>query len=374
MNRRGFFFTVMALILLSFIFISVQLWAQTTQAQEQRYAQRFGTYAMQDAISMASEQSLADFVNASMVHAVDKFATSLENNPTIYLHAVYDTRDKASNDPNSYPNDPEGIYYLNKSIYELMVYGNTSGYLTNAQNSWPPSKYFYDYTTAPAVGGSSMSVRKNLTYEQDEMRYTLGYYFSTTGKAAQIIGYNISWGKPKNFTLNQTDAWTMHVHLEVPVNFSDSQGRLQTSKNVSVDASFDIDGLSDPYLARANLEYNREIGVPLSDIFDPYTLPHRNIYHIPEYEERADAQAQALKDGSEGLGWFFGPAVQASQLPLFSKDNYRFNSSKISSYILVTSSAALAKEWSGSFGAIMLVRPATEWETVRTINVYQNGP
>lgn len=375
MDKKGFFFTVMALILISFIFISVQLWAQGVSATEQRYADKFKVYSMQNALSIASEESFSNFANASLIYAVTKFATSLEENPSADIRGVYNTRNKKHSDPNSYPNDPEGIFYLNKSIYEMMVYGNTSGYLTDYSNSWPPREYFYEYTQIiPPEEGGSLSVKENLTYLPDEMRYTLDNYFATTQRAANLIGYNISWGKPTKFAFNQSDEWTLNVYFEVPMNFSDLEGRLQTRKTLLINTSVDIHGLTDPYVAREHIKFMESGSFSSLAPLDVSSLPHRNVYHIPKYEERDDASAQVLKDGSEGLGWFFGPAVYSSDVNKFLANNdYRYNLSKIGSYILITNSADQAIKYSGSFGAVILVSSTNPvWETVRTFPVHPN--
>ena len=337
MNKKGFFFTVMALILISFIFISIQLWAQSTQVQEQRYAEKFKTYAMQNAISMSSEETFSKFANASMIYAVNKFATNLENHSSLNVRGVYDNR-KAS--------DPEGIFYLNKSIYELMIYGNTSGYLTDSANTYPPNEYFY------------MDRKENLVYSDSEMRYTLGNYFKTTSEAAALIGYNLSWGEPTNFTFNQSDRWTIYVSFSVPLNLSDSENRLHTSKNLTVNASFDINGLTDPYVAREHVSYlGSQAIIDISD--QAHNIPKRNIYRIPKYEDREDAKANVIKNGTEGMGWFFGPAVWSGDYSKFlAEDDYRYNLSKIGTYILITPDAGFALEHSGEFGAVILLRPS----------------
>ena len=338
MNKKGFFFTVVALVLLSFIFISIELWAQTISLQEQRYANKFDMYAMKNAIRLSEEQVLEDFTKASLVYAMDKLAVSIQEHPDKSIRGIYDTKNKKASDPNLYTGDSEGIYYLNRSIYELMTYGNTSGYLTDKFNTYPPKSYFY------------ISNSTNLTYTKDERKYTLKHYFETTKNTSDLIGYDISWGNPQNFTLNQTGTWEVAVSFNVQVNFSNKDKTIMTSKNLSINTTFDINGMADPYITRAHVAY-----LGNSADFNS-NVPRRNIYHAQGvYDERDDAQAIPAKNGPEGLGWFFGPVVMKSDIDDFSVDNYRLNLSKISQYILMTNDVSLAIDESDRFGGIILL-------------------
>ena len=71
----------MALVILSFIFISISLWAQAQTANEARAAERFRVEALQTALGMVNNDTLARFVNASSIFAINKLATSLEEQP-----------------------------------------------------------------------------------------------------------------------------------------------------------------------------------------------------------------------------------------------------------------------------------------------------
>ena len=99
-SKRGFFFTVLALVILSFIFISIQLWAQAQTAAENRAAERFRIEALQTALSMVSNDTFTRFVNASAIYAINKLATSLEEQPDCAKHGIPYCTGPICNDPN----------------------------------------------------------------------------------------------------------------------------------------------------------------------------------------------------------------------------------------------------------------------------------
>jgi len=221
-NKRGFFFTVLALVILSFIFISITLWAQAQTAAENRAAERFRIEALQTALNIVSDETFTKFVNASTIYAINKLATSLEEHPECVIRGM-----PYYNGPsNSFP---DGTYYVNSSIYELMLFGSTSAHIYSDSTG----TYFYQ-------GPSS-----NLTYAGDEVKYGVNNFFAQTRAAVSMLGYDVQWGDVENFTFNQTDAWTMHVHLVVPMNFTDSRGLVRISRRIEVNLSVPVDGFTD---------------------------------------------------------------------------------------------------------------------------------
>ncbi len=342
-GKRGFFFTVLALVILTFIFISIQLWAQAQTAAENHAAERFRAEALQTALSMVSNETFTKFVNASAIYAINKLATSLEEQPDCAIRGIpYDTG----------PSNlfPDGTYYLNSSIYELMTYGNTSAHL------YSDSTGLYFYQTP----------HSNLTYSGEEHKYDLNNFFNQTRAAVETLGYRVQWGEVENFTFNQSDAWNMQVSFRVSMNFSDSRGLVNINRIMQINLTVPVDGFTDPSILRGDIKHRDSLCSDLSCSTKIITAmsarPHRNVYRGIDastgalvIDNSSDAQASLLKYGDEGLGWFFGP-VSREKNTSFSNTSYRYNLSTIRSYIYQTDNAADALEQSGYFGGIILTK------------------
>ncbi|MFH1306256.1 MAG: hypothetical protein ABIH83_01185 [Candidatus Micrarchaeota archaeon] len=376
-NKKGFIFTVLALILISFIFISVQLWAQTQQIEEKRAAENFRIDAMRTSLSLIDNKSFSRFVNASMIYCLDNLSGTIEEHPQGEIMGIY--RNAYSVEEENEPNrvrDPDGTYYVNKTMYELMVYGNTSAYITDSSNSYQ-NKFFYNYAIPEGMG--IVWVQKNLTFSGEEKKYLLSYYFEETAKAAKMSGYNIEWGEVQDYNFSHRDEWTVGVYLKVPVKFYDDDGRVEINKLLEANVSVDINGFTDPSLLRNDLKYKLSPGgISIGTITDLYALPHKNVYHSQEYEVPADARAEiaaAAPDAIEGMGWFFGPVVsygETKEYFEFVKNNpdlnYRFNISRINQYIYATTNVETAVEQSKYFGGIILLHQPAGFDDGFAIN------
>lgn len=346
--RRGFFFTVLALILVSFMMISVQLWAAAQVAQEQRASTRFNLEALRTSLALVGDQSLSNFANASMIYAITKLSLNIENNTDIsVLGLSCDTGGGVCTLGSGL--FPDGTASANKSIYELMMNGSTAGSNTR---------------------GNYALFSPNLSYAPEEQKYQMSNYFNTTRAAAELLGYQITWGTPTNFTFNQTDAYTLNVYFNVPVTLTDSQNRLSVNKMLHANASLSINGLTDPYVMRQDIAYRP--GLPIAQ------RPHRNVYIVPEYNSSDDAKARLIArptaDATEGIGWFYGPVTDLDNNS-FTPDGRVYNLSRISQFIFKTDNASKAVEMSRYFGAILFTGSYQEDDpaSVIALNSTVNG-
>lgn len=332
--RRGFFFTILSLILVGFIFVSVNLWAQAQQADEARAAERFRIEGLRTSLAMLDNDTLTKFANASMIFALNNLAVNLENHPRAYALPC-DNGMGICPAPGSAPSGPfpEGTATVNRSIFELMTNGTTGGGRLAAYNA---------NTFSP-----------NLSFTPDQMKYTLGNFFSTTAQAARLLGYDVQWGGLKNFRFDQSDPWTLAMHFEVPATLTDAEGRIRVQRNLGADVKMDINGLTDPMIQRLDRSYRPTV---------PDTgRPHRNVYHSPAYNNVSDASVQAgVLSGpanvTEGLGWFFGPVTNKDNASFSNAgpDAEIYNLSRISNFIFITSDPQKALSASDWFGAVIL--------------------
>lgn len=322
--RKGFFFTVLALIVLTFMSASVQMWAQEQQLRESRAAERFRLDAMRSALSLVDENVLEEFSNASLLYSMHFLSKKLGDTPCSPPFVEY------NEGGGNFPSYPDGTYYVARALAELMENGTT--HAASPVNFGP----FY----CPQHSSSW-----NATYDSNEMRYTLQHFFNKTSTAAKLFGYNLTWGKVHNLTVNQSAIWIVSASFDVNATLTDNLGFTQT-KELHVISGTEINGLLDPFVAGMDRAH-RGVGAGVS--------AKRQVFYVQNYTVRADAQAKVAKNGSEGLGFFFGPVVEKVHGdPLWTLSSVTYNLSRMSSYIFKTNSPALAMSESDYFGGIIL--------------------
>jgi len=340
--KKGFFFTIAALVLLGLLVLSLQLFVQQKASEYSALEDRMSESLSAVPFQFIDENNIATFTNISAIYATNKLAEAL-----IYYNS-FKPQVVAINYTPSYSNKPfnflpidDGIGYVNTSIFELMYYGNTSGYLSDSS----------------IFGKSFYPSGSNLTYSQNEYVYTLSNYFEQTSKVAKDYGYNLTWGPIKNFSLNQTDYRTILVSYQVDVNLSSKLTDIK--KTLKIKTSFNIDGLPDPYLAvRYTYLLNSNNGaVQPPSGYSPMPLslvPFKNVYFNNAYKSAQDIQPKKIASGSQGLGWFYGPLTNKTHNQ-FSPNDQIYNTSKLSRFIFVTSNETLARSESQYFGAVILL-------------------
>lgn len=344
--KKGFLFTVLALVLISFIFVSVQLWAQTQQVQETRSANEFKLEGMRTSLQFLDDTTFERYANASAVYAIHKLGQELGKNPSNTKWGM--EKDTCGG------TFPDGTCNLNKTIFELMTYGNTSAYVHD--NGATGYSFYQDGT--------------NLTYDDAEQVYILDHFFNSTQDAAEVVGYNLTWGTPRNFLFNQTDTWELSVYFEVPVILISRSEEIKIQRTLDANFTIDINGLPDPMLMKKDLVYRN---------VQPEEVAYRNVYHISDYEKPDDAAARQIPDSEvnivAGTGWFFGPMTRARSSE-FSNSFADRNLSMIHKYIFVTGDPTIASEESlKGFGAILFVKTDStpQFNDVRTYNQTING-
>ena len=342
-KRSGFFFTVLALIALTFMLISVQAWAQAQQLQERRAAERFRIDAFKSTIAFVDENALNKFANASLYYSLHKLSTGIANSacPSSDGFLVF------YNGPsNEYP---DGTYVVAKSVAELMASGTTRA--------------------APAGAASPFDCYPggNLSFDPSERDYTLSNYFQKTSETARMLGYNLTWGEIKNFAVNQSSAtgpWVVTVKFDVDASLTDSGG-FSLNRQMHVNTQVDINGLEDPFIA--GMDRLERGGT------DSRLRPHKQVFHIDTYKtpQNAKGKIEASSSEARGLGWFYGTITNVKHTG-FSENNTQYTLSKIGNYIFKTGSASDAINESAYFGGVILTaQPAYVNKGVQAIDSCQ---
>lgn len=327
--KKGFFFTVLALILLSFMMVSVQTWAQTQQMSESRAASRFRAEALRSAVEILDDKAINRFSNASLLYSLNFLSTKLTESPcSPYLQ--YD------DGGGSYP---DGTYRVAITLAELMQNGTSFG-------AGPSSAGPFACGLTDPYGNLWNG---NLTFPAADKKYAISDYLSKTGAAARLLGFNLTWGPVRNLSINQSDIWLISASYDVDANLTDASG-FSYAKTVHVVAQVDINGLADPFVTSMDRAHRPSASW--------LARPRKQVFHVPDYATYSDARAKILRNGTEGLGMFLGPIADAAHdHNQFSLSDPSYNLSKINSYIYATDAANWQKAIAESayFGGIILI-------------------
>lgn len=254
--RKGFFFTVMALAMLSFMLLTVQVWVRTFEQSDLRSSQRFRGEAVQQILSVVSDKSLSEFANASAFFATYKLVnyTSTQAGALARL----DAEDNIKN---------PGTGQVEETLRQLMLNGTYPSTLTG-------------------TGPYSDAEHEAYAIEswQDKMRIS-----------ANVMGFSLSFSNVTNFTVRQLDPWTVGVHFEIHMNITDFDRTMFQSRNLTADANFSISGFDDPFVRRKSLNGGHvDVGRQI------FRGPHETPSSVQPHPSTA----------MRGAGWFFGPVRQ----------------------------------------------------------------
>ncbi|MEM4361284.1 MAG: hypothetical protein QXV83_04060 [Candidatus Anstonellaceae archaeon] len=351
--KKGFLLISLTLVILALFALSLSIASEQRSIYYDIDSEQFKLEQMQLPLQFIDPTNIEQLTKIYATFALYKLADSLITHPEKIDGIKFNSAD---------PADPEGTKYVNMSIFELMVYGNTSGYLVE-YNSKTPRGYFYLYP-----------YKSNFSYAKEENIYTFNYYFQKTSYLAKQYGVNLSWGEIQNFSISHLNYKTLSISYILP--FSLKSKFFSISKNLKINTTISIEGFPDPYLAvryrkRLNYTYSDPSSVsppPTGFIpidYGPKEVPYKNIYFSSAYNKSEDAAAKLVISGSQGLGWFYGPVVvDPIDYSRFSDKDKIYNKSKANQFIFATSNITKAKEQSRYFGAIILYGVFPYYQTV----------
>ena len=261
-SRRGFFFTLMALAVLSFMLLSMQIWIRTFERSDENSALRFKGEAMRLVLSSLSNEQLSRFANASAYYATYKLAN----------YSAY------NGIPDGTPIDTNNSRTgrVEQAIKDLMVNGSTVfGALSGEQ---------INYSGA------------------ERQAYTLEAWKGSINSAANLMGFKANFSDPKNLTVRQLDMWTVGVSFYMDMNVTDLDGTMSQSEPIHASTNFSIDGFYDPSITRNDI-WVRHLQS------NPQAAEQKQIFHNSNYYDSESVQPTSY-NGVEGNGWFAGPVTE----------------------------------------------------------------
>ena len=320
-NKRGFFLTMMALAILSFMLLTTQVWVQAFEQSDVRASERFKGESMRTVLATISDKSFSDFANASAFFAMSK----LVDYTSVSGQGLSQDCTGAYNDPYNF-----GTCGVNRTVYELLYHGESK--IDDAGN-------VLEYS------------------DEENATYTFASWQAKVRKAAEVMGFNATFSNLTAFNLTQPDPWHVNVYFEVQMSISDLDRTMKQSKTLRANSTFAINGFLDPMVTRMDME-QRGPPAPTRDAAE-----EKQIWKDPKYSKPADVAPKLLGnengDGtpgikvSQGFGWFSGYLTQVLPTDEFflTHPEDTFN---LSQYIYVGPYSDEIRDNAAAYGAIIL--------------------
>jgi hypothetical protein len=284
MEKKGFFFIIVAFVLLSYILASTYVWVRAIEMEEARYSEAFRVSSMELLFSQITGGRISEFTNISGHYALYRLNHHSISHPVSVPSGVNLASEEQL--------DGSELENVRLAMRELILYGTASGdYFEDGEaiEYTPEEKLIYSMEGWKAqLNGSLLASGFNLTrFEIEESDFS----FTQSG----YMEFNISF----------------ILHMEIRDARAGSATTLARDYGVNVEMA--EEGMVDAYIAR---ESTRQLGI--SDTEHP-TVGKR-IFIAPYYEDGYEALCAGdsdnpcyhIADSREGQGWFYGPAVMAS--------------------------------------------------------------
>lgn len=323
-HSRGFVFTMMALAVLTFMLLSMQIWIRSFERSDENSAAKFKGEAIRLVLSSLSDAQLSRFANASAYYATFKLV-----NYSSYSDIADDVPANDTLNPKT--------GRIERALKGLIVNGS-------------------------AEVGSSPGERINYSDEEKEA-YTIASWKEKVNSAANLMGFRTNFSDPKNLTVRQLDAWTVGVSFDMQMNVTDLEGTMRQSKMMRADTNFSIEGFYDPFITRNDIKQRRP--EPVDSEAEQKQI-FRKLGNQP-YNVPSDLAPNSFP-GTEGNGWFAGPAT--SDRPGTGIFLNFTEQARMKQYIYVTGYYEGLVEDANRYGAVILTQtPGTNL----TLNAVVNG-
>jgi len=268
---KGFLFTALALVVLTFMLASLSASSSAASQAEQTHAYRFKVEALNSLLESTNDAQLSSFAQMSLLHSISALA-----NKSVVEPIVISSQGAAQ--------DNAQTGNVNIAIGELMLNGRTT------------------------AGGSFIS-----PLEIGESGYSVLKWEQALNASAAAAGFSLSFGEVSDFKVEQADAWSVNVQFSLPLNISDSDGSFFVQKVLHANATTGIEGIFDPMVAREDPKsrLGEEAGSGVS-------FAKKQIFRNPDYATPASVAPRNLVNESgmpkiQGLGWFYGPLMEISK-------------------------------------------------------------
>ncbi|MEM4367304.1 MAG: hypothetical protein QW035_04220 [Candidatus Anstonellales archaeon] len=261
MNKKGFFFIVLAFLFVVYVLFSVDSMSRVLQYSSERAAERFRANQIEmigDSLSQDSYNHLSQIITHGAIQRM--LAHSSQGN-TIQ------------------PAGADGLDGVKSAFRSVVLYG-----------------YAEEFAPDDLVYSSS-----------DNSTYTFSGYIAALEKTLNEAGYDLV-----SYSFNASISEMNYTHLNITTELSfiavEKNGFSSFEKHYKSEEHYSIEGLYDPYIAR------RSRNVLESNPSNPMELVYRQVWFGP-YEAPEDLRPEIVAGPNEiysGQGWFYGPAIYAT--------------------------------------------------------------
>ncbi len=296
-TKKGFFFVVTSLIILSYIMGNLVLWSKIVSLQEERYSENFKLSNLEYISSQLTDDKMNSFSQVSATYALFKLNHHSINNS---LNEGLDW---------DYQN-------INNSMRGLILNGTTD-----------PS---YFTTSVPLIYS-----------EENRTSYSFVGFFEQLNNSFSKVGMELSNPTISDFSFNQSSIDSVSLSFILSFSVQDGHGGQATfDKTIPISLDLPLQGLVDPSVAREmqDAEFGSQLNVEKQMFFnsDDYSNPTQDLL----VNETGSGQGQ---------GWFYGPVYNAEN------NNPPGDDLKFRYVLMGNESEILAEEHSSFYGAYILI-------------------
>jgi hypothetical protein len=280
MKKKGFYFLLATLFLVSYVFLYLTLWLENWKSEVSLLiASDEATYPWEMNVWLSNE-SIQKFYSIAGQYALYKI-----NNFSIYHPLKYD-----------YKNE---LRYLNISFFSLL-----SGQKALVSVDGTPLSYSSTERKIYSLPGFVESFNETINKR--------GFYVASFS----LTPINFSFVDPVNF--NATCLFSLSIHS--------IDERFQTTRTYYLSHIFNVSGFVDPFVAResAKLGFVGEEGREMAEkqIFFVNVSPPQL---VPKEIEYCKGDSDCNSKHMQGLGFFYGPIVSvknAKKVPKYERNRY----------------------------------------------------
>jgi len=281
MNKKGFFFIIVAFVLLAYILTSTYFWVRAIEMEESRYSDSFRTSTMDMLLAQVTPDRVTEFTNISARYGFYRLNHHSIENPVIPSAAI------SSSDL-----DGTETQVIQDIMQDLIMEGSASG------------TYF--------EGGVPLEFSS-----EERLIYTLGGWRDQLNASLIASGFELEQMEidTSTFAFAQTNYTQFEVSFVMDLVIVDSASGSETSlvRTYNINTTMDATGFIDPYIARESVALNLEVdGEPVMVGKKVFMHPYSELGFEVLCSDYESGPCYRVDEGNLGQGWFYGPAVDVS--------------------------------------------------------------
>ncbi|MBU0586073.1 hypothetical protein KJ780_01025 [Candidatus Micrarchaeota archaeon] len=267
-HSKGFFFVLMAFLMLLYVFAYITAWTFTIDMNEKVSSDKFRGAAVQDAINQMSEATASSFLDVSGHYAfykINGFA-SYENSTL-----KYDPTDE--------------MKYINSSFFSLLMNGSSGDFEDSSGN-----QVFLNYT------------------ELENETYTFPAFIRAANRTLSQAGLELRNANISNYSLEQVDHLSFNLSAKIDFEIHDRLSSISVSRSYELFQILDVSGMPDPLVLRET-----RMILASGAVGADFNISYKPMFYSPEsiadLAPKHIIQNAAVLNGTQGQGFFYGPAV-----------------------------------------------------------------